>query len=160
MKITLPESCPVGTIAESLGLKTQAAKEFLRYALENTILMDKKQQDYGSNNISKFGLFGVIVRMSDKIERLKNLKYAGLTPAEKTETKRAESVLNMLAANEHKLSLMEMVSMLDTSLDSIRSLVGNRRKQAVNESIEDTFRDVSNYAIIALLLESKKWPEE
>lgn len=33
----------------------------------------KKQHDYGHGNIKRFGLFGVIVRLSDKIERLSNL---------------------------------------------------------------------------------------
>lgn len=32
-----------------------------------------KQHDYGHKNINKFGLYGVVVRMSDKIERLDNL---------------------------------------------------------------------------------------
>lgn len=33
----------------------------------------KKQNDYGHGNILKFGIYGVIVRMSDKVERLANL---------------------------------------------------------------------------------------
>lgn len=33
-----------------------------------------KQHDYGHENINKFGLFGIIVRLSDKIERYANLK--------------------------------------------------------------------------------------
>lgn len=106
-----PVDFPVQRIEEWLGLKTQAGKEFLKIALENAILMDKKQQDYGSKNISGFGVFGVVVRMNDKFERIKNL-------------------------------------------------FGNRRKRAVNESIRDSFRDISNYAIIALMLESGKWPDE
>lgn len=32
-----------------------------------------KQHDYGHGNINRFGLFGVLVRLSDKIERYKNL---------------------------------------------------------------------------------------
>lgn len=61
--------------ASGLGIKTAAAKQFLRYALANTLLMDRKQQDYGSNNISKFMAPGVVVRVSDKVERLINLFY-------------------------------------------------------------------------------------
>lgn len=60
-------------LTEKLGLKTSAATTFLAHALENTLLMDRKQQDYGPGNISEFGLFGVIVRMHDKIKRLTNL---------------------------------------------------------------------------------------
>lgn len=33
----------------------------------------KKQYDYGHGNINRFGIYGVIVRLSDKIERLDNL---------------------------------------------------------------------------------------
>ena len=33
----------------------------------------RKQHDYGHGNIRKFGFYGVLVRMSDKIERLDNL---------------------------------------------------------------------------------------
>lgn len=56
-----------------LDLKTQAAREFLRLVIEDTLLFDKKQSDYGSKNISDWGAFGVIVRMSDKFSRVKNL---------------------------------------------------------------------------------------
>jgi len=34
----------------------------------------RKQHDYGHGNINRFGMYGVIVRLSDKIERLENLK--------------------------------------------------------------------------------------
>lgn len=37
------------------------------------ITFKKKQASYGSGNISKFGEYGVLVRMHDKMERLKNL---------------------------------------------------------------------------------------
>ena len=37
-------------------------------------LLISKQHDYGHNNITAFGLKGVLVRLSDKIERLNNLK--------------------------------------------------------------------------------------
>lgn len=97
--------------SDCLDLKTKAGREFLRIALENTILMDRKQQDYGSKNISGFGTFGVIVRANDKFERLKHILTAG-------------------------------------------------RKRAVNEAMTDSFRDISNYCIIALMLESKVWPNE
>lgn len=65
------------------------------------LLIDKRQ-DYGSGNITKFGEFGVLVRASDKLERLINL------------------------------------------------LEGD--KEPVNESIEDTWKDLRNYAQIALML--------
>lgn len=111
MNLKLPESVNVNQLADQLGLKTVAGKVFLRIALENTLLMDGKQCDYGSKNISSFGTYGVVVRMSDKFERIKNL-------------------------------------------------FGKKRRRAVNESILDSFRDISNYANIALMVERKEWPNE
>ena len=105
----LPDTFNFQAIEEGLHLKTVAAKEFLRFSLENVLLMDSKQSDYGSENISSYGTFGVVVRMNDKFMRIKNL-------------------------------------------------FNHRRKRAINESIRDTFRDISNYAIIALMLETHKWP--
>src|SRR5512139_2107405 len=63
----------LNALAAKLQLKTVAAKAFLYVALQNTVLFDGKQSDYGSRNISSFGTFGVVVRMNDKFERIKNL---------------------------------------------------------------------------------------
>lgn len=41
---------------------------------EMVSLLGRKQNDYGHGNIEKFGQFGILVRLSDKVERLKNLK--------------------------------------------------------------------------------------
>lgn len=99
------------SLCVALNIETAAGRIFLRNALENVCLMDGKQQDYGSKNISSFGMFGVVVRMNDKFERIK-------------------------------------------------SLFNQKRKRAVNESIIDSFRDISNYAIIAKMLHDKEWPNE
>lgn len=37
------------------------------------ILLSKKHSDYGNDNLKKHGMFGIIVRMSDKLARLENL---------------------------------------------------------------------------------------
>jgi hypothetical protein len=60
-------------LCANLDIKTKAGKIFLQRSLENACLMDGKQQDYGSGNISAFGTVGVVIRMSDKFERIKNL---------------------------------------------------------------------------------------
>lgn len=39
-----------------------------------------KQHDYGHGNILAFGEYGVLVRCSDKLERLKNLLKRGVEP--------------------------------------------------------------------------------
>lgn len=98
-------------LCTALDLKTPAAKTFVRHALANARLFDRKQQDYGPHNINKFGTFGVVVRMTDKFERLRTI----IT---------------------HK----------------------GRKRTAVNEAVEDTLRDVCNYAIIATLIERNEWP--
>ncbi len=110
MKLEISESI-VTTTADALQLQTPAARIFLRIALENTILMDKKQQDYGSRNITKGGIFGCVLRASDKFERLFNL-------------------------------------------------FEKRKARAINESIEDNFRDVSNYMNIAIMLKNHEWPND
>ena len=43
-------------------------------------LMISKQKDYGPQNILSFGEYGVLVRVNDKVERLKNLHKAGRNP--------------------------------------------------------------------------------
>jgi hypothetical protein len=54
-------------------LKTEMGRRLLTEALDLTVVLDKKNQDYSSANISKFGLQGIVVRLNDKIERLTNL---------------------------------------------------------------------------------------
>lgn len=49
-------------------------------AMQISEVVISKQRDYGSNNILKFGEKGVIVRLSDKIERAKNLLWDNNKP--------------------------------------------------------------------------------
>lgn len=51
--------------------------DFLSTQLEALKLFKAKQYDYGPGNISNFGDIGVLVRLNDKIERLKNLMFSG-----------------------------------------------------------------------------------
>ena len=44
-----------------------------RKALEVAELVISKQKDYGQNNILDFGELGVLIRLNDKVARLKNL---------------------------------------------------------------------------------------
>jgi hypothetical protein len=105
------EPRPFGVaISDILGLKTLAAKECLRVALANILLIDRKQQDYGPHNIASAGAFGCAVRLNDKSQRLLYLYAHG------------------------------------------------RRRKAIHESIEDSFRDACNYGIIASVVELGRWP--
>lgn len=63
----------VEKLCEALNIQTKAGHVFIKFALANALLFDKKQRDYGPRNISGFGTFGVVVRMNDKHERLKTL---------------------------------------------------------------------------------------
>lgn len=107
-------------ICKECCIETHAGKIALEQALKNIQLLDKKQQDYGPRNISSFGLLGVLVRMNDKFERLKN----------------------------------------NISFESVDGEVRVFLKVPANETMEDTFRDVSNYAIISLMLKNNTWPKE
>jgi len=68
-------------------------------------LVSSKQHDYGTSNITDFGMMGILVRLNDKVSRLKNLYKTGNNPS--------------------------------------------------NETIEDTWRDVVGYGIIALMVINK-----
>jgi Nucleotide modification associated domain 1 len=75
-------------------------------------LLITKQADYGPGNINNaFGgpINGLMVRIGDKFERLKNLYGHGRAPQ--------------------------------------------------HEPIEDSFKDMANYAVIALMIERGKWPK-
>ena len=81
-------------------------------------LLASKQRDYGPYNISRApggAINGLMVRMNDKMERLKNLIY-----------------------DEHGLVRDNGIS---------------------HESIEDSFKDIANYAAICLMVTRGKWPE-
>ena len=98
---------PIDQICMDNGIITNMGREALLVAIQNVALLDRKQQDYSSANISEFGEYGVMVRLWDKISRLKNL------------------VTNVASPN--------------------------------NESIEDTWLDISNYGLIGQMLRRKIW---
>lgn len=50
---------------------------FISKCVELIKLFDLKQKDYGSSNISEFGRVGVLIRMNDKMARIKNLTKNG-----------------------------------------------------------------------------------
>lgn len=88
-----------------------------RIFAEQLALMVRKQSDYGPGNINAFGEFGVVVRLSDKLERLKHLLFTG-------------------DAEGH---------------------IVPRDTPPQNESLDDTYRDLLNYALIALMLRQQCW---
>lgn len=58
-----------------LDIQTEMGKEFVRQALVNAALFDRKQRDYGSGNYLMFGQKGAIMRCHDKLMRLKHMTF-------------------------------------------------------------------------------------
>ena len=81
--------------------------EIIDIFLDDIKLFDQKQRDYGRLNIAKFGQIGVLVRASDKIERLTNLIQSARVPS--------------------------------------------------NESVEDSWQDLSVYGAIARVINKGSW---
>ena len=69
-------------VAEKMDLATPQAKIALELSLENILIFDKKQQDYGSGNIANNPQpeFGVAIRANDKVQRIMNLLSKGNEP--------------------------------------------------------------------------------
>lgn len=97
----------INIIAHQYGIETEMGRRALRIALANIQTLDRKQRDYGSSNIAAFGEYGVMVRVWDKVSRLRNLLQNVKDPA--------------------------------------------------NESVEDTWLDLANYAIIGLMCRRGEW---
>lgn len=79
---------PVATLDRILAdiqCQEPLTREMLKITLLRLQLFDRKQTDYGPRNISGFGLLGVLVRMNDKMERLKTLFGSGKRKKPKNE---------------------------------------------------------------------------
>jgi hypothetical protein len=93
--------------------KTQFSDSVWEIMDEIGNLLITKQSDYGPGNVNNaFGgpINGLLVRIGDKFERLKNLFASG--------------------------------------------------KEPKHESIEDSFKDMANYAVIALMVQRGTWPQK
>ena len=97
---------PVDLICIENDIVTDMCRAALVVAIENVVVLDRKQRDYGSRNISEFGEIGILMRVWDKICRLKNLMG---------------------------------------------------KENPKNESIDDSWLDMANYAIIAILVRRGIW---
>ena len=69
----------VDNILATLECTEDITREFVIIALDDVQTFDEKQRDYGPGNIKEFGEFGVLVRVSDKFARLRNLLRGGMT---------------------------------------------------------------------------------
>ena len=80
------ESAEAQRLILALGLTTDLARAVVPILIRNLITLEAKQKDYGPHNLTKFGTFGVVVRMGDKMERIINLanksrRYEGVADA-------------------------------------------------------------------------------
>lgn len=70
----------IDTLADIIGIETDLGRKSFHALCEAAILLDSKNRDYGPGNISAFGERGVVVRLNDKVERLKTLVWNGKSP--------------------------------------------------------------------------------
>ena len=82
-----------------LGCTDKWTLDYIRFVLRDIKLFDRKQHDYGSDNIADFGEKGVLFRANDKIARLRNLHRNDVVPSnEKVEDSWADlSVYGVIA---------------------------------------------------------------
>lgn len=67
------------------------------YAITDILI--RKQRDYGSNNIMKFGVMGIMFRMYDKVARLNNLlekSFGNVSAAMTGNSVKGESIIDTL----------------------------------------------------------------
>lgn len=124
----------------SLHLETAQAKRALEFFARCCILLDAKQKDYGTGNISKAGHAGVLTRMTDKVERLKNLEEKKLPEWLREELERISHVAN------------------DDIALRIESIL--QQSNPKNESVVDSLLDLANYAAIDHQLQENTWEDE
>ena len=70
----------INHLAKVLGIETELGLKCFFAFCESAMLLDSKNRDYGPGNISAFGEAGVVVRLNDKVERLKTLVWQNRSP--------------------------------------------------------------------------------
>ncbi len=110
--------------------------------LQKFHLMREKQKKYGKLNIAKSGLFGLVTRATDKLERMKNL--IGDPQEQLREARRIAD--EMLGASSQELADLsdQLYDVLNPSNDT-------------NESVEDTALDLGNYGDIIYMFLNDAW---
>lgn len=107
----------------------------------------KKDADYGgsaSETYNKLGMISFVTRISDKVSRLENL-VAKQAKANVITMKDIIDCVKSIPENATKEDMVEKICELvaNNSAENIQ--------QVKDESIEDTFMDLANYAIMALI---------
>lgn len=127
----------------------------------------EKNQDYSPSNVLLTGMGGVLVRMWDKLSRIYNLMGVPM-PHAVVQIKEAEALCLRLVS-KHPMNNTEVVvdsenliseafqKIYDAQQVDFSGLKEARDVNAVNEPLEDSLKDLSNYAIIAMILAERKW---
>ena len=89
------------------------AKKALKVKIENIILFDKKQSDYGSKNIAAWdkkdlNILGVGFRLNDKLQRLMNLTWKRVENKESPEAEN-EPMLDTAKDIENYGTILELL---------------------------------------------------
>ena len=109
-----PSTAFLATIlSQALGLKTNMAKKALKVKIENIILFDRKQSDYGSKNIAAWdkkdlNILGVGFRLNDKLQRLMNLTWKRVENKESPEVEN-EPMLDTAKDIENYGTILELL---------------------------------------------------
>lgn len=127
-------------LAAELGIKTLIGQKALKLALENVQLLDRKQQDYGSQNIARHGEFGVLVRCDDKTARIANL---------------LKQIPSIDFLNVFPEPHCPGWSAIDEAVERDPKLVEGFTAQ--NESRLDSWLDLANYGLIGALVLQGEW---
>jgi hypothetical protein len=121
-------------LAAELGIKTLIGQKALKLALENVQLLDRKQQDYGSQNIARHGEFGVLVRCDDKTARIANL---------------------LKQRSQQKFDFSSVFP--DSVFPEPHCPAASALDEAQNESRLDSWLDLANYGLIGALVLKGEW---
>ena len=102
-----------GIMAQALGLKTAMAKKAIKCKIENILLFDKKQSDYGSKNIAAWdkkdlNILGVGFRLNDKLQRMMNLTWKRIESKESPEVIE-ESMIDTAKDIENYGTILELL---------------------------------------------------
>jgi len=100
-------------MSQALGLKTGMAKKAIKYKIENILLFDRKQSDYGSKNIAAWdkkdlNILGVGFRLNDKLQRMMNLTWKRIESKESPEVIE-ESMIDTAKDIENYGTILELL---------------------------------------------------
>ena len=100
-------------MSQALNLKTSMAKKALKCKIDNLLLFDKKQSDYGSKNIAAWdkkdlNILGVGFRLNDKLQRMMNLTWKRIETKESPEVIE-ESMIDTAKDIENYGTILELL---------------------------------------------------